>query len=55
MILMVFKLYVYKSRVSDLLNFNIFSHQLVKVKKLKTGAYSAINQNMMLINKWSTL
>ena len=55
MILMVFKLYVYKSRVSDLLNFNIFSHQLVKVKKLKTGAYSAINQNMMLINKWSTI
>ena len=38
MILMIFKLYVYKSRVSGTLNFNTFLHQLVKVKNVEKGA-----------------
>ena len=38
MILMVFKLYVYKSRVSGTLSFNAFLHQLVKVKNVEKGA-----------------
>ena len=38
MILMVFKLFVYKSRVSGTLNFNKLLHQLVKVKNLEKGA-----------------
>ena len=46
MILMVSKLYVYKSRVSGKLNFNAFLHQLVKVKNLEKGA---VNKNA--INK----
>ena len=41
---MVFKLYVYKSRVSGTLNFNTFLHQLVKVKNVEKGA---------AFNKWS--
>ena len=41
MILMVFKLYIYKSRVSGTLKFNTFFHQLAKAKKLEKGA--AIN------------
>ena len=35
---MVFKLYVYNSRVRDTLNFNTFLHQLVTVKNLEKGA-----------------
>ena len=38
MILMVFKLFVYKPRVSRTLNSNTFLHQLVKVKNLEKGA-----------------
>ena len=38
MILMVFKLYVYKARVSGKLNFNTFLHELVKVKNVEKGA-----------------
>ena len=38
MILIVFKLYVHKSRVSGTLNFNIFLYQLVKAKNLEEGA-----------------
>ena len=52
-ILMVFKLYVYKSRVSDTLNFDTFN-QMVKVKNLEKGA--AFNNNQkhdMFLKKWS--
>ena len=35
---MVFKPYVYKSRVIGTLNLNTFLHQLVKVKNLEKGA-----------------
>ena len=35
---MVFKLYVYNSKVSGTLNFNTFLHQLVKVRNLEKGA-----------------
>ena len=38
MILLVFKLYVYKSRVSGTLNFNIFLHKLIKVQNSEKGA-----------------
>ena len=37
-ILMVFQLYFYKSRVSDTLNLNTFLHHLIKVKNLQKGA-----------------
>ena len=37
-ILMVFQLYFYKSRVSGTLNLNTFLHQLIKVKNLQKGA-----------------
>ena len=53
MILMVFKLFVYKSRVSGTLNFNTFLHQLVKVKNLEKGA--ALNNKQkhdMFLKKW---
>ena len=35
---MVFKLYVYKSRVSGTRNFNKFLRQMFKVKNLEKGA-----------------
>ena len=35
---MIFKLYVYKSRVSSTLNSNKFLHQMVKVKNVEKGA-----------------
>ena len=40
MILMIYKLYVYKSisRVTGTLNFNTLLYQLVKVKNLEKGA-----------------
>ena len=51
---MVFKLYVYKSRVSGTLKFNTFFHQLAKAKKLEKGA--AINNKQkhdVFLKKWS--
>ena len=54
MILMVFKLYVYKSRVSGTLSFNAFLHQLVKVKNVEKGAAFNIKQKHdMFLKKWS--
>ena len=38
MILIIFKLYVNKSRVSGTLDFNTFLRKLVKVKNLERGA-----------------
>ena len=38
MILMVFKFYIYKSRVSGTLNFNTYFRQLVKVKNVEKSA-----------------
>ena len=38
MILMVFKLYVYKLSISGTLNFNRFLHYFIKVKNLAKGA-----------------
>ena len=43
-ILMVFKLCFYKSRVSATLNFNTFLYQLVKVKNLEKGEAFNIKQ-----------
>ena len=54
MILMVFKLYVYKSRVSSTLNINTFPHQLVKVKNLeKDTAFSNKQKHDTSLKKWS--
>ena len=54
MILMVFKFYVYKSRVSDALKFNIFLHQLVKVRNLEKGAaFNNEQKHDMFLKKWS--
>ena len=50
---MVFKLFVYKSRVSGTLNSNTFLHQLVKVKKLEKGA--AFNNKQKLESLKNTL
>ena len=56
MILMVFKLYVYKSRVSRTLNFNIFLHRLVKVKNVEKGAaFNNKKKHDMFLKKWSIL
>ena len=38
MILMVFKLYVDKSKASSSINLNTFFHELIKVKHLEKGA-----------------
>ena len=54
MILLVFKLYVYKSRVIVLLNFNTFLHQLVKVKNVENGAaFNNKQKHYMFLKKWS--
>ena len=54
MILMVFKLFVYKSRVSGTLNFNTFLYQLVKVKTVEKGAaFSNKQKHDMFFKKWS--
>ena len=54
MILMVFKDYVYKSRVSGTLNFNTFHHQLVKVKnKEKGAAFNNKQKHDTFLKKWS--
>ena len=54
MILMVFKLYVYKSRVSGTLNFNAFLHQLIKVKNVEKGAaFNNKQKHDMFLKKWS--
>ena len=45
---MVFKLYVYKSRVSGTLNFNTFLHQLIKVKNLEKAFNNKQKHNMNL-------
>ena len=53
-ILIVFKLYVYKARVSSILNFNTFLHQLIKVKNVEKGAAFIIKQKHdMFLKKWS--
>ena len=50
---MVFKLYVYKSRVSGTLNFNTFLHQLVKVKIVEKGApFTNKQKHDMFLKKW---
>ena len=52
MILMVFNLYFYKSRVSGTLN--EFLQQLVKVKNLEKGAaFSNKQKHDMFLKKWS--
>ena len=56
MILMVFKLYVYKSRVSGTLNFNTFLHQLAKVKNVEKGAaFNNKQKHDMFLKKWSII
>ena len=56
MILMVLKLYVYKLRVSDTLNFNTFLHQLVKVKNSeKDAAFNDKQKHDMYLKKWSII
>ena len=54
MILMAFKLYVFKSRLSSTLNFNTFLHQLVKVKNVEKGAaFNNKQKHDMFLKKWS--
>ena len=54
MILMVFKLYVYKSKVSSTLNFNTFLRQLVKVKNVEKGAaFKNKQKHDIFLKKWS--
>ena len=55
MTLMVFKLYVYKSRVSGTLSFNTFLPQLVKVKNIEKGAAFNNKQKHMFLKKWSII
>ena len=56
MILMVFKLCVYKSRVSGALNFNIFLLRLVKVKNVEKGAaFNNKQKHGMFLKKWSII
>ena len=51
---MVFKLYVYKSRVSGTLNFNTFLHQLVKVENVeKDAAFNNKQKHDIFLKKWS--
>ena len=51
---MVFKLFVYKSRVNGTLNFNAFLHQLIKVKNLEEGgAFKNKQKHAMFLKKWS--
>ena len=53
MILMVLKLYVYKSRVRSALNLNTFLHQLVKVKNVEEGAaFNNKQKHDMFLKKW---
>ena len=51
MILMVFKLYVYNSKVSGTLNFNTFLHQLVQERNLEKGATFSSKQTHELVFK----
>ena len=54
MILMEFKLCVYKSRDSAILNFNTFFHQMVRVKSLEKGAaFKNKQKHDMFLKKWS--
>ena len=54
MILVVFKLYIYKSSVSGTLNFNTFLHQLAKVKNVEKGAaFNNKQKHDMFLKKWS--
>ena len=51
---MVFKIYVYKLKVSATLNFNTFLLQLVKVKKLEKGvAFNNKQKHDIFLKKWS--
>ena len=53
-ILMVFKHYLYKSRVWGTLNFNMFLHYLIKVNNLEKGAVFNNKQKVdMFLKKWS--
>ena len=54
-ILMVFKLFVYKSRVRGTLSFNTFLHQLVKVKNVEKDAAFNNKQKYMFLKKWSII
>ena len=54
MLWMVFKLFVYKSRINGTLNFNTFLHQLIKVKNLEEGgAFKNKQKHDMFLKKWS--
>ena len=54
MIVIVFKFYVYKSRVSGTLSFNTFLHQLIKVKSVEKGAaFNNKQKHDMFLKKWS--
>ena len=54
MILMVFKPYVFKLRVSGTLNFDTFLHQLVKAKKLEKGAaFNNKQKRDVHLKKWA--
>ena len=53
-ILMVFKFYVHKLRVSGTLYFNTFLHQLVKVKNVeKDAAFNNKLKQDMFLKTWS--
>ena len=54
--LIVFKLYIYKSRINKTLCFGICLHQLVKVKNLEKGIVLNNNQKHdMCLKKWSII
>ena len=51
---MLFKLYIYKSKVSGTLNFNKFRHQLIKIKNLeKSTAFNNKQKHDIFLRKWS--
>ena len=53
-ILMVFKMYVYKSKVRGTLIFNTFLQQLVTVNNIEKGAaFSHKQKQDMFLEKWS--
>ena len=56
MVLMVFNLYICKSRVNGTLSYDTFFHHLVKVKNLEKGvAFNNKQKHDVFLKKWSVV
>ena len=55
LILLIFKFYVYKSKVSGNLSFSAFSHKHVNIKNLEKGTAIRNQRKLDFYKKWSII